>query len=335
MTTLTDRYVHAVVRLLPSAQRDDIGRELREMIGDLTAARLERVGATDRAEDPEGAVGPADPEATAERVVLTELGDPNLLATRYVERPRSLIGQEYFPEYVRMLKIVLAIAVPVVVALAVVGALIGDDPGVGGVFGAAVHGAYQAALQTAFWVTLVYAFAHRWKDRGAWTPDDLPDVATATGDPARRGEVGVGDLVFGIVATALTGVLLVWQEVSPFVRHDGSDVPLLHPDLWNGGGQALIAMLVLSLLLQVVVLARRRWTYTLATVNLAVDAAFVAIVAWLALDERLVNPRLLAVLADRADWSTVPTVNPWAVIAVVAATAAWEAFDAFRHARRS
>lgn len=325
MTTLTDRYVHAVVRLLPAAERGDIDRELREMIGDLTAARLEREDGSDLSEDP---------DAAAERSVLSELGDPNLLATRYVERPRALIGQEFFPEYLRVLKIILAIAVPVVVALTVLGAVLGDDPGIGGVLAAAAGGAYHAVLQSAFWVTLVYAFAHRWKDRGAWTPDDLPDAA-ATSDAARRGEVGLGDLVFGIVVTVLTGVLLVGQEIAPFFRDNGNDVSVLHPDVWNGGGQAMLAVLAASLVVQVVVLVRRRWSYALAGVNAGVNAVFLAIVAWLALDDRLVNPELLTLLADRADWSTVPTVNPWVIIAVVAAIEAWDAFEAFRHAHRA
>lgn len=326
-TTLTDRYVHAVVRLLPAPQRGDIDRELREMIGDLTAARLERAGGTDDPSD--------DPEAIAERAVLADLGDPNLLATRYIERPRALIGREVFPEYLRVLKLVLAIAVPVFVGLSVLSEVAGDDPGIGGVLGAVAGGSYHAVIQTAFWVTLVYAFAHRWKNREAWTPDDLPDVAAGAGDAARRGEVGVGGVVFGIVVTALTGVLLVGQEVSPLVRDDGDDVPFLHPDLWNGPGQALLALLAASLVLQVVVLVRRRWSYALAAVNLGLGAAFLGIVSWLALDDRLVNPDLLTVLADRGDWSEVPTVNPWAVIAVVAAIEGWDAFDAFRNARRA
>ena len=81
-TTLTDRYVAAVMRQVPDRQRADIERELRAAIGDDTDARTER-GAT--AQD-------------AEYAALRELGDPARLAARYAHRagrahrPRLLPG---------------------------------------------------------------------------------------------------------------------------------------------------------------------------------------------------------------------------------------------------
>ena len=38
--SLTERYVHAAVRTVPEAQRDELARELRERIGDEIDARL-------------------------------------------------------------------------------------------------------------------------------------------------------------------------------------------------------------------------------------------------------------------------------------------------------
>jgi hypothetical protein len=38
--TLTDRYVWAVVRLLPEDQRSDVEPELRALVGDLTERQL-------------------------------------------------------------------------------------------------------------------------------------------------------------------------------------------------------------------------------------------------------------------------------------------------------
>ena len=37
--TLTDRYVHAVLRSVPEARREEIGRELRSSIDDMVEAR--------------------------------------------------------------------------------------------------------------------------------------------------------------------------------------------------------------------------------------------------------------------------------------------------------
>ena len=49
----------------------------------------------------------------AERAALTELGDPEALAGRYVDRTVALIGPQVYPEWKRLLSIVLPIAVPI------------------------------------------------------------------------------------------------------------------------------------------------------------------------------------------------------------------------------
>ena len=84
MSSLTDRYVWAVVRLLPEAQRAEIDAELHELIAETIAARAG-----------------SDPDLNsndAERGVLAELGDPSAMAARFRDRPRVLVGADVFPE---------------------------------------------------------------------------------------------------------------------------------------------------------------------------------------------------------------------------------------------
>ena len=323
-TTLTDRYVWAVVRLLPDHQRDEIGREVRALIGDLVESR-------------EPSPGPSgERDADPERAALIELGDPNLLAAGYVEEPRALIGPELFPQYIRTLKLVAVIAVPALVALTIFGKLVGGDANFAEVLWSAVSAAFQGAVQVAFWVTLVYAFAHKWKADSPWTPDDLPEaveLASSDGSTARRGP-SVGELVFGIVFTVLAGGLLVWREGSPFAGDGDERIPALHPELWNGAGQALLVLLGLSVVIQCVVLAIRRWTYGWATANLLVNAGSMGVVAWMAFDDRLINPRLLALIADGMDRTEAITISPWAPVLVVLAIEAWATAGAYLRAYR-
>lgn len=318
MTTLTDRYVWAVVRLLPEDHRAETDLEVRSLVADMIDDR--RGARPDEGDDLE----------QVERGVLVELGDPNLLAARYLEKPRALISQEHFPEYRRVLKLVMTIAVPLVTALSALGAAFSGDATVGTVVGGAFSAAFNTAIQVAFWVTLVYAFADRWKTDHPWTPDDLPDVPYA-GEPP-----GIGDTVFGIVVTVLAAVAMVWQHVSPPLDdRDGVGVPVLHPDLWGGPGQLLLTLLGISLVVQALVLAKRRWTDRLAVANVVTNTAFLAVVAWAAFGERLVNTRFLEVLAERADWEQVPTVNPWIPVVVVAVIEAWDSAEAFLAVRRA
>lgn len=107
--TLTDRYVHEVVRRIPANQRDDVADELRATITDTVEAR-----------DVEGT-------ESAERDVLTEMGDPTRLAARYADRPLALIGAELYPQYVRLLKVLLLTVLPIVTAVSVAVSLFEDD----------------------------------------------------------------------------------------------------------------------------------------------------------------------------------------------------------------
>ena len=86
-TNLTERYVHATLRSVPEARRDELGRELRSSIADMVEARTDG----------------GEPEDVAVRAVLTELGDPGALAARYADRPLHLVGPRYFLVYWRLL----------------------------------------------------------------------------------------------------------------------------------------------------------------------------------------------------------------------------------------
>lgn len=315
-TSLTSRYVWAVVRLLPEEQRPDIDRELRSLIGDMVDDR----------------VAAGEPLEAAERAVLDELGDPIPMAARYTEHPRALIGAELFPAYVRTLRLVATVVVPLVAVLSVVGHVVdADDVTIGGVVGAVLSGLFQAGTQVVFWVTAVYAAMERWGPTEAWTPDRLPEVPAAASDDGP----GAGELALGIVFTILAGVALVWQHLWPALKDaDGDGVPFLDPALWNGAGQALLATIAASVAIQGLVIVRRGWTMPLAIANGLVNAASVAIAAWASFGGWFLNDRFLEVLAERAEWSTVPTVSPWVPVLVVAAVDGWDTIEAFAHARR-
>lgn len=313
MATLTDRYTWAVTRLLPDEQRPEIDRELRSLIGDMIEDRPE---------------ADADPDA-AEREALVELGDPSHLAARYVERPRALIGPEVFPEYLRMLKLVAAVVVPLVAVLGALGRALDGDADAGVVVGTGLGAAFSAAVQVAFWVTLAYAFADRWKRSEEWTPDSLPD-------PPAPSLVSRGETLASLAVVVVTIGVLVGQHVRPLLTDDaGVRVPFLHPDLWAGPAFVLVGLLAAAGALVVVVHRAGRWTLRLAAVNVALDLALLGVVAWLSLGDRLLNPRFFEVVAQRAEWDTVPEVNPWIPVLLVAAALVGDVVDCTRKALRA
>ena len=197
MTSLTDRYVHAVTTQLPEDQRTDIGRELRATIEDTVVAA------------PAG----TDPVQT-ERQVLLDLGHPTRLADSYRGQGRALIGPRLYPVWLRTLKALLT-WVPLLAAalMVILGVLDGDTPVA--ILGGAVSALVWSALQVAFWVTLGFAIAERTgADSGAeldalgvddldnWDPADLPE-------PEDRGHVSWGDAFFAVVGNAFLLALLL------------------------------------------------------------------------------------------------------------------------------
>src|SRR5262245_23919089 len=110
MTSLTDRYVWAVLCAVPETQRGELEPEIRALVADTVEAKA----------GPNSAVAPAD----AERLALVELGDPEQLAARYAGRLPSLIGPRLFPVWRRLVLTLLAIVVPIVAVVTLGSSLI-------------------------------------------------------------------------------------------------------------------------------------------------------------------------------------------------------------------
>ncbi|WP_149360862.1 hypothetical protein [Lolliginicoccus suaedae] len=316
MTTLTERYVGDVVRRLPEKQRGDIAAELTVAISDMIDARTDA----------------GQPLPDAERAALIELGEPRALAGKYRDRPQYLIGPELFPDYLRLVQLLASIVLPVIAVVIVAVKLLENAP-ISSVLGSAIGVTFETAVQLVFWVTLVFAIIERSGrqedviEHEDWDPNSLPDPAGAT-------TISRGEAVSGIAFLLIAIGFLFWQHLrSPFSTLDDARVPILDPELWNGWMQVIIAVLVLSLVIEVAKLVRGRWDYPLAIANTAANVAFLAIVGWLASSDDLINPDLLATIADRAQWDSVPTINPWLIILVIAVIAIWDSAEGLRKAR--
>lgn len=315
-TTLTDRYVWAVTRHLPDDQRDDIAEELRATVADM-------VDATD------------EPPEAAERAALVELGDPRRLAASYRDGHRHLIGPAVYDEYLRVLRLALAWATPIMAAIGALGALADDDDGgAAAVIAAGVGGAIEAVVWVAVAVTLTFVVVDRSRSTTAaaetWDPDQLEELPDP--DEAR---FSVGDAVASLAATAFTiGAMFVQRTRFPVTTEEGVHVPLLQPGLWDLWAWVLIVLLLASGAVVATALRAGRWTLPLAIGNAAVNATSLGVVAWLAIEDRLINPEVLVTLAERAGWDDVPSVNPALVIAVVAIVEVWDSVEALAAARR-
>ncbi|MEO5920316.1 MAG: permease prefix domain 1-containing protein [Pseudolysinimonas sp.] len=272
-STLTDRYVFAVQRSLPEAQRAEIDRELRGTIADTIDGRIE---------------AGTDP-ASAEREVITELGDPYRLAAGYADRPLHLIGPALFPDYIRLLKVLYIVVLPIVVAAILLGQLLSQPDDIGGAFGTAFGAIISVIAHFGFWTTLVFAIIERsstYKAQ-AWNPSTLPQLPVGS-------SIKLSDTAASVAWMATILAAIAWGQFWPLFRDAGGAViPFFDQALWSFWLPYFIFIALAELGFQLVLYRARRWTWPLALVNVVLGAAFAVPLIWLLLTEQLVNPAFL------------------------------------------
>jgi len=300
--TVTDRYVWAVVRDLPQDQRAEVDAELRSLIADMIE------------DEPDG--------PRSERTVLVELGDPGRLAARYRGSPRSLIGPELYPHWVRTTRLIASIVAPLVVVSSLVGGFVSENAAIEVVAGSLWAG-LVALVNVGFWSTLGFAVAERQgaqTDPETWVPEDLDAVPA----PSRP---GLGDTIGSAVISLAVAALLVTDHLRGSVSgQDGAGVPFIDPDAWDGRAQAVVAALVGGAVLAV--LARRSgWTAPLVATNLAFNVVLASVAMWLAASDTLVNSEFFEAADAATDWRTTAEITGWVIAAVTVLLAAIDSLE--------
>lgn len=290
--TLTDRYVAATLRSVPEAQRPDIERELRASIADAVDGRLEA----------------GEPADVAETAVLTELGDPAVLAAGYADRPLHLIGPALFVDYVRFLRMVLTVVVPLtLVGVAVAQVFAGSTPLA--VLGAAFSTAFTAAVHIGFWTTAIFAILERtkgWKPLDGWTPSQLPMI---TDRKAFRNEL-IGGSIFTVVAAA---AVIFSQELSGVVTDSGERVGPIAESLWQSGALYLVIFFAVARIALDLVGYYAGWPRSIAVANVVLSLLFLVPTVWLATTGRLYNPEFF----DALGWDGAIGDPGWATTATI------------------
>ena len=192
---LIDRYIYAVTKHMKSAMKKDVAAELETIIQDMLEERC-------------GDVTPTERDI---KVVLTELGTPAELSSKYKgETQDCLIGQPYYSLYVYVLKIVTACVSGGMLLAQIMAALtshtiwyIAIYHTIGGILGGILTGFAV--------VTLLFAFFYK---KGIKVDglndgiDNLPPV------PQKRNRISKADAIVGIIFSVIfTIVFLVCPQI--------------------------------------------------------------------------------------------------------------------------
>jgi len=254
---LLDRYLQAVRKYLPLRRQDDIIAELR--------ANMES-----QIEDSESELGRSLTQGEFDDF-LRKMGHPMVVASRY-QPQQYLIGPTMFPMYVYVLRLALLWAFIVCMIVAAV-----VTPLTNGTGGAVVEALFRTPgilIQTAAWITLVFAAFEFARTRypnvcpqieglnKSWNPSTLPPLEK---DSLREGKPrsfaqAVAEIIFSVLF--LGWVLLIPHY--PFLLL-GPGVAILHvspyqlaPIWWTFFGW-IVALGIMQIVAKCIDLARGSW----------------------------------------------------------------------------
>jgi hypothetical protein len=281
MSSLLDRYIHAVERHLPKAQRHDIGEELRETI----QSRLDEDTA-DRGRDLTEA---------EQAVILKSIGRPVVVASRY-GTAQYLVGPSLYPYYVATLKTLATIGLPLLVIGMVVGALGGDNPLVGAL--RVVGRSINAAWITLGVVTFIFWQMERVSPKpnfdAEWEPTHLPQLPIEQPRAVPRAA--------SISHAAFLAVYLLWWVGLPLPQLLRLDwfteryAPVLAP-VWQDVFLAIALLLGFQLLLQLVNIWRPHVSKWRLALHMASDVVALGVIYY---------------LLQANDLVIMPSSGPWA-----------------------
>ncbi len=249
---IKQRYIYAVTRELPQAQRPDIEKELDGLIEDMLEERIQNRPATDKdLED-----------------VLYELGKPQTLAEKYRDQKRYLIGPDLYPYFIFILKIVfMAISISMVVLLIVRG--LSEPNQIWKIF-LETAGTFISAIAQAFiWITVMFGLSEHfgWHKKEInlpvekeWRLSDLPQL------PDERNKISRAESIFTIFFLVLGGVLVSFalDLFGIWVFNPGVNATIIH--FFNNQVFAtylplIYGTIILEILVEMVKLVIAKWNY--------------------------------------------------------------------------
>lgn len=313
--SLIERYVYAVTKHLPQSQRDDVAEELRASIEDM---------ASDRAKKGK----PTESDVTK---VLEELGDPAILAKKYGDQKRYLIGPKWYDAYICVLKQLMLIVPPIVLALMLVVNFVNnyDTSSIAKIIIDSIGHAANVAIQTAFWITLTFVFVERATDayppdskNKAWTVDQLEQLA----QPPKKRQIG---LVESITSAALTAVGTLLIAFTPIVHQ------VLNPELWNVWMPVFFVLAGLSLIHKLFQVKIGSWTTPLVITNILLGIAGSIYLVALVTTTQIVNIDFFSTLPI-SNGASVEKISEWINWSVGISTLAfvgtfvWEMIESVR-----
>ena len=277
---LMERYIYAVTKELPKKQRGDVAQELRGLIDDMLTERCE--GRT--------------PEEKDVRIILTELGSPRELYSKYAEDgEKCLIGQPHYSTYIFVLKIVLASGAAGITLVSLLLQML-EPQGWLQAAGDWLSMLWNVLVSAFTFVTLLFAFFYH-REIPIDNPlnfDDLPMV------PKRRQEISKGDCVAGMVLCVIFAALFLGtpQLICAYMGDTGEWIPIFQTEEIRRSWHLILVFSACGIAGEAVKLIQGQYNKTVLVTVGATNLISALASVWLLAGRDLMNPYFTAEIAQ-------------------------------------
>ncbi len=268
---LTENYIYACTKRLPRRYREDIAKELGTLIDDMLAERC----------------GDLPPSEKDLRVVLTEIGTPMEVHSKYAPHPdRALIGPPYYTHYIFILQIVLCCVAFGLTVAHIIGGMAGAYAfDIAGVF-TWLASLFGGGLFAFTFVTLLFAF-FSYRGVSIFEFSNLNDLPPA---PKRSVHIPRWESIAGMVMTAV--FLLIFIAIPQIIAlyYNGVSTPFFNLTVLREKWIYFLLFGAISITNEALRLIDRRYTtrVMLWGVGGNIASAFLAVLIFA--DGRIVNP---------------------------------------------
>ena len=288
MNDLVNRYIYDVSRRLPENKREDIKEELNSNIHEMLSDH---------------------PNEEEIKKVLESLGHPRVLANKYREQKRYLIGPAWFDDYLLVLKITLiVIAIITGISSGIARAINPESVTIfGAIFEVIFHTFFDIlnALIAVFGiVTIIFMIIEKISKGGHQITFDvfrLPQLPKE-----KQMEIKRSSAIASVIITSIVGVIIIYflytgKSITGYFDGDGQFNQLtnfLNHDVVMSIFALIVISIIANIALEVVKLLSGRWTVNVLLVHIFVKL-FGAVVAIIFLTRpQMINPDFITEMAS-------------------------------------
>ncbi|ASF38300.1 hypothetical protein CEH05_03890 [Halobacillus halophilus] len=314
-------YVYEVTRRLPEKMQDDVALELQSTIEDML---------------------PEHPSEKDVRAVLTNLGDPAVLARRYSDRPSYLIGPALYDQYLNILKLVLPIIMIIVVISVVAEEILsfsGETSMISIILSIFIQTSFAAAsagIQSVFWITVIFAVVERSTKSEeepfgkAWTPDQLKNKPAI---PKKR-LISNWELAGGLIWTAvgITVYLNASRLFAIYEQENGESLnkaaTIFNEEILTSFWPYIAILAGSSLAIIIYKWFLKQWTIKLAFINTLYNVLWIILLSLMISHPDLFNPAAVTEL-ETALQSDLSNLTQWIRLTAVITAVVFSGIDIF------